>query len=169
MPSKKDNLPVHVNASEDQDQGSTIVYAPEVLNIITQTAVNEVEGVAGMCNPSGSLLRKNNANKGLRIEQSPEEVSVDIYIIVEYDRPIQKVAEEVQENVRRTVEGMTGMHVVRVDVHVMGVSFEKENTQQENAKQKAKLNASAGRKNDHTAISAGKSEITLSDDESEEN
>ena len=28
---------------------------------------------------------------------------------------------------RRSLEAMTGLHVVRVDVHVQGVSFEKEN------------------------------------------
>ena len=162
MASKKDNLPVHVNDG-DVEQGSSIVYAPEVLNIITQTAVNEVEGVAGMCSPSGSLLRKNSSNKGLRIEQSPEEVSVEIFIVVEYDRPIQKVAQEVQENVRRTVEGMTGMHVVRVDVHVMGVSFEKENTVQESAKKKARLAGGGKDKEETPPVTAGKSEVTLSD------
>ena len=31
-----------------------------------------------------------------------------------------------QENVRKSIESMTGLHVVRVDVHVQGVSFEKE-------------------------------------------
>ncbi|MBR1686288.1 MAG: Asp23/Gls24 family envelope stress response protein [Clostridia bacterium] len=165
MASKKDNLPVHVSTDAEQEQGSSIIYAPEVLNIITQTAVNEVEGVAGMCNPSGGLLRKNNANKGLRIEQSPEEVSVELYLIVEYDRPIQKVAQEVQENVRRTVEGMTGMHVVRVDVHVMGVSFEKENTVVESAKKKAKLTGSTEKKDADVKFEAGKAEITLEDEE----
>jgi hypothetical protein len=46
---------------------------------------------------------------------------------VEYGQPIQKVALEVQENVRKAIESMTGLHVVKVDVHVQGVSFEKEN------------------------------------------
>ena len=34
---------------------------------------------------------------------------------------------DAQENVRKAIESMTGLHVVRVDVHVQGVSFEKEN------------------------------------------
>ena len=41
--------------------------------------------------------------------------------------PIQTAAQNVQENVRKAIETMTGLHVVRVDVHVQGVSFEKEN------------------------------------------
>ena len=60
------------------------------------------------------------------MEVGTEEVSVDLYTIIEYGQPIQKVAQEVQENVRKNIEAMTGLHVVRVDVHVQGVSFEKE-------------------------------------------
>ena len=56
----------------------------------------------------------------------PENGIDEIYVTIEYGRPIQKVATEVQENVRRSLETMTGLHVVRVDVHVQGVSFEKE-------------------------------------------
>ncbi len=127
MASKKDILPV--NTDTEVEQSSTITYAPEVINIITSAAVNEVEGIAGMSSASGGLLtRKSNSNKGIRVELSTEEVSIDLYVIVEYDRPIQKVAQEVQENVRKAIESMTGLHVVRVDVHVQGVSFEKENS-----------------------------------------
>lgn len=162
MASKKENLPVRVKVSEDKEQGSSITYAPEVLNVIAQAAVNEVEGVAGISNPSGGLLRKNSTSKGLRIEQSPEEVAVECYVIVEYDRPIQKVAQEVQENVRKTVESMTGMHVVRVDVHVTGVSFKKENTAVANAAQKARLNS-----RDETSLPEGKVELSDADEAEE--
>ena len=44
-----------------------------------------------------------------------------------------------QENVRRSLETMTGLHVVRVDVHVQGISFEKENSALTAGAQKAKL------------------------------
>ena len=44
-----------------------------------------------------------------------------------YGTPIQTAAQNVQESVRKAIETMTGLHVVRVDVHVQGVSFEKEN------------------------------------------
>ena len=48
-------------------------------------------------------------------------------MIIEYGTPIQKAASDCQENVRKAIETMTGLHVVRVDVHVQGVSFEQEN------------------------------------------
>ena len=126
MASKKDNLPLTVE--NDTEQTSTITYANEVVAIIAGVAAGEVEGIAGMCNISGSILSKNrNITKGVKVEIGTEEASVDLYVVIEYGTPIQKAAQDAQENVRKAIESMTGLHVVRVDVHVQGVSFEKEN------------------------------------------
>ena len=126
MASKKDNLPLTVE--NDTEQTSTITYANEVVAIIAGVAAGEVEGIAGMCNISGSILSKNrNITKGVKVEIGTEEASVDLYVTAEYGKPIQKAAHDVQEAVRKAIEEMTGLHVVRVDVHVQGVSFEKEN------------------------------------------
>lgn len=126
---KKDNLPKAVEI--ENETASSITYANEVVAIIAGVAANEVEGIASMCNVSGGILGRNkNITKGVKVEVGTEEVSCDLYVIIEYDRPIQKVAQEAQENVRKAIEAMTGLHVVRVDVHVQGVSFEKENNAQ---------------------------------------
>ncbi len=123
---KKENLPVNVDL--DTEQGSNIIYANEVVAIIAGVAASEVEGIAGMCNVSGGLLGKNRSvTKGVKVEIGTEEASVDLYVIIEYGKPIQKVAYDAQESVRKAIETMTGLHVVKVDVHVQGVSFEKEN------------------------------------------
>lgn len=81
------------------------------------------------------LGRNKNITKGVKVEIGTEEASVDLYIVVEYGTPIQKAAQDAQENVRKAIETMTGLHVVRVDVHVQGVSFEKENNALEAGKQ----------------------------------
>ena len=125
MASKKDNLPLNVD--NDTEQTSSITYANEVVSIIAGLAAGEVEGIAGMCNISGSILSKNrNITKGVKVELGTEEAAVDVYLVIEYGTPIQTAAANVQENVRKAIESMTGLHVVRVDVHVQGVSFEKE-------------------------------------------
>ena len=127
MAPKKDNLPLTL----DQDSAGTITYANEVVAVIAGVAANEVEGVAGMCAASGisEVFSRNtrNVTRGIRVELGTEEVSVDIYLMIEYGTPIQTAAQNVQESVRKAIETMTGLHVVRVDVHVQGVSFEKEN------------------------------------------
>jgi hypothetical protein len=64
---------------------------------------------------------------------------VDLYVIVEYGTPIQIAALDVQESVRKAIETMTGLHVVRVDVHVNGVSFEKEKLEEKAGLENAAL------------------------------
>ena len=127
MAQKKEELPINVDV--DLQNGGTITYANEVLSIIAGVAANEVEGIAGMC-VSGGLSdiigRNRNVTRGVKVEIGAEEVSIDLYVIVEYGKPIQRVCHDVQENVRKSVESMTGLHVVKIDVHVQGVSFEQE-------------------------------------------
>ena len=125
---KKETLPMNIDIN-DLEPGSNIVYSNEVVSIIAGVAASEVEGIAGMVNvPNGGFMGKNrNVTKGVKVEIGTEEASVDLYVTVEYGKPIQKAAHEVQESVRKAIEEMTGLHVVRVDVHVQGVSFEKEN------------------------------------------
>lgn len=138
MALKKDNLPVNVEM--DMEQGSNITYANEVVAIIAGVAASEVEGIASMCNVSGNLLGKNRSvTRGVKVEIGTEEASVDLYVIMEYGTPIQKAAHDAQESVRKAIEAMTGLHVVRVDVHVQGVSFEKENNALDAGAKKAAL------------------------------
>ncbi len=112
----------------DLTPSSSITYANEVVAIIAGLAASEVEGIAGMCAVNSNLLNKNrNVTRGVKVEIGTEEVSVDLYVIVEYGMPIQRAAMDAQEGVRKAIESMTGLHVVRVDVHVQSVSFEKEN------------------------------------------
>jgi len=130
---KKENLPVKVDV--DLSNGGTISYANEVIATIAGVAANEVDGVAGMSVTGGIgdiWSRNKNITKGVKVEVGSQEAAVDLFIIVEYGKPIQKVAAEVQENVRKAMEGLTGLHVVKVDVHVQGVSFEMEKKATEN-------------------------------------
>ncbi len=128
MAPKKENLPLTTN--QDGEATGTITYANEVVAVIAGVAANEVEGIAGMCTASTGISdvfsRNKNITKGVKVDVGTEEVSVDVYLNVEYGVPIQTAATNVQESVRKSIETMTGLHVVRVDVHVQGLSFEKE-------------------------------------------
>ena len=99
------------------------------------------------------------------------DASFDLYVIVEYGQPIQKVCHDVQENVRKAIESMTGLHVVRVDVHVQGVSFEKEKQQTEINIEAAKSPAltagageAAGQKNSKNAKKARKKAVSAKEE-----
>ena len=130
--SEKDNLPVNAEPAVGTAYN---FYANEVIAIISGIAASEIEGIAGMVTAGGlgEIISKNrNITRGVKVEVGTEEVSVDLYTIVEYGQPIQKVASEVQENVRKSIESMTGLRVVRVDIHVQGVSFEKDKQDAQN-------------------------------------
>ena len=164
MAQKKENLPVKVDV--DLQNGGTITYANEVIATIAGVAANEIDGIAGMCISGGFseiLSRNRNITRGVKVEVGSQEAAVDLYIIVEYGKPIQKVAGEVQENVRKALESLTGLHVVRVDVHVQGVSFEKEN----NALNAGAKKALAEDKKETPLVEAPESEEKAAEDSAE--
>ena len=139
---KETNNSLPLTTDNDTTPSAKITYANEVVAIIAGLAANEVEGIAGMCSISGNILNKNrNVTKGVKVEIGTEEAAVDLYVIVEYGTPIQRAAMDAQENGRKAIESMTVRHVVRVDVHVQGVSFEKENNALQSGAESAALEA----------------------------
>ena len=116
----------------DENPNGTVSFATEVVATIAGLAATEVEGVASMTSQSNGLAdmfsRKNTRNftKGVRIDLDGNKVTVDITIVVEYGSPVPDVARSIQENVKKAIENMSGLNVRAVDVHVSGVSFERE-------------------------------------------
>ena len=116
----------------DENPNGTVSFATEVVATIAGLAATEVEGVASMSSQSSSFAdmfsRKNTRNftKGVRIDLDGNKVTVDITIVVEYGSPVPDVARSIQENVKKAIETMSGLDVHAVDVHVSGVSFERE-------------------------------------------
>lgn len=104
-----------------------IQIAPEVIEIIAGLATVEVTGVAGMSGGFvggiAELLGRKNLSKGVKVEVGQREAAVDVSIIVEYGNRIPEVATEVQRNVKRSIEQMTGLSVVEVNVHIHDVIF----------------------------------------------
>lgn len=125
-----ENYPSDVKLDENPD--GTVSFATEVVATIAGLAATEVEGVASMSSPSSGLAdmfsRKNarNFTKGVRIDLDGNMVTVDITIVVEYGSPVPDVARGIQENVKKAIETMSGLNVHSVDVHVNGISFERE-------------------------------------------
>jgi len=125
-----ENYPSDVKLDENPD--GTVSFATDVVATIAGLAATEVEGVANMSSPSSGLAdmfnRKSTRNftKGVRIDLDENRVTVDITIVVEYGSPVPDVARGIQENVKKAIETMSGLNVHSVDVHVSGVSFERE-------------------------------------------
>lgn len=118
-----------------EDRGSeniSIRISDEVIASIASVAAAQVEGVSAM---SGNLvndigdvfLGKKSGGKGVRVSSGQDEVELDLYINVKYGARIPEVAYRVQENVKKSVEGMTDLKVSRVNIHIQGISQGSEN------------------------------------------
>ena len=124
----ENNMTIDIEKGQDKGQ---ITYANEVIATIVSVATTEVEGISGIAGApssiSGILAKGSKAPRSVRVDMVGEDVNVDVSVMVDYGMPIQKVGRNAQENVRKSIESMTGLHVEKVDLHVVGVSFEKEN------------------------------------------
>ena len=125
-----ENYPSDVKLNENPD--GTVSFATEVVATIAGLAATEVDGVASMSSPASGFAdmfsRKNTRNftKGVRIDLDGNKVTVDITIVVDYGSPVPDVARNIQENVKKAIETMSGLDVRSVDVHVSAISFERE-------------------------------------------
>jgi uncharacterized alkaline shock family protein YloU len=77
----------------------------------------------GLAGGIAEMLGRRNLSKGVKVEVGEEQAAIDLFVIVEYGVRIPDVAWKIQENVKRAIEGMTGLEVVEVNVHVQGVNF----------------------------------------------
>ncbi len=116
--------------NDEKVKYGTVKIANEVVAIIAGLAATEVEGVAGMSGGMTAdfteMLGMKNLSKGVKVEVGEKEAAIDIFIIVEYGSKISEVAKNVQKKVKETVETMTGLKVVEVNVNVQGVNIPKE-------------------------------------------
>ena len=127
-----DNLPTSVQY--DTNSNGTVTFATEVISTIAALAANEVEGVASMYGVNSGLAeilsRKNqsgkNITKGIKVELVEGNLHVQVSIVIDYGSPVPEVAHNLQENIKKAVETMAGIHVDHIDIHVQGISFDKE-------------------------------------------
>lgn len=115
----------------------SVKIADEVIEVIAGMAASEVEGVAEM---SGSFVGdianifsrgKSSSTKGIKVEVGENEATIDLFLGVEYGVSIPDVAQKVQEAVKNAVEGMTGLNVLEINIHIQGVSFKSASEEKE--------------------------------------
>ncbi len=128
----EDEIPVEGN--------DTIKIANEAVATYAGIAVSEVSGVysmsGGFAGITEALSGKKNLAKGIKVDVDDKNAKIDVNIIVEYGARIPDVAFEIQTRVKKSVENMTGLKVLEVNVHVQGVHAitekdEKANTDKE--------------------------------------
>ena len=116
----------NVYTVKDEKDGGEVLIANDVIATIACVAATEVEGVAAMSgNITNEIIGKlgvKNSSKGARIDLDNGEVRAELSITMQYGYSIPKVCTLVQERVAAAVRNMTGLEVVEVNVHVVGVN-----------------------------------------------
>lgn len=114
----------------------SVYFASDVISTIAGLALTEIEGIANIIKYNGLRNDKNSKKnainiksltKGIKADVKDNKVSLSITGVIEYGYSVPEVCRAIQENVKKTVETMTGMTVENVDVHITSLSVEKEN------------------------------------------
>lgn len=105
----------------------SVQISDEVIAVVSSVASMEIDGVVGMSTSLTSgiaeLMGKKSFSRGVKAELDGENVKISVSITVKYGCKIQEVAWQVQQNVKKAVENMTGLNVLCVNVTVSGVAY----------------------------------------------
>ena len=115
-----------LETSEEVDQ---VQIADDVIAVVAEIAALEVDGIVGTTAGKVDFMQAFSGKKrpkGVKVEVAEDEFFIDLGVVVKYGAKIQKSCKEVQEKVKNSVETMTGLNVVSVNIHVVGVHFDKE-------------------------------------------
>ena len=102
-----------------------IEISPNAIAAIAYQAAIETYGVVGLASRNladglaNALVR--DPRHGVDVSAEGEEVTIDIYVVIEYGTRIASVANSVSHSVRFHVEKATGLPVKAVNVHVQGL------------------------------------------------
>ena len=123
-----------MQTKEENELGKVKIHHEAISTIASQV----VAGIPGVVKMSGSIveniaerLGKKAPDKGIKTEVVGNEVKVEVSVVVRYRTKIPEIAWQIQKNVRKIIEEMTGLHVTSVNVNVEGVQLpiEKEEAQ----------------------------------------
>lgn len=116
-----------------------VKISDEVVSVIAGIAAEEIDGIIelpqGVGNNISQILKgkKNNLGKSVKVTLVEDKAVIDLSVAVEYGVKIPDVVNSVQENVKTTVETITGLSVEAVNISVQNIYVPKQ--EQENLKE----------------------------------
>ncbi|KYH29816.1 MULTISPECIES: Asp23/Gls24 family envelope stress response protein [Clostridium] len=117
------------NLNKEMEAG-IVKISDEVVEVIAGLAASEIDGIEGMSTTlvggiTQILSGKKNVSKGIKVNVGEDSATIDLYVVVKYGIKIGDVARKVQENVKKSVELMTGLNVTAVNVYIQNVVLPK--------------------------------------------
>ncbi|EPH97759.1 alkaline shock protein 23 domain protein [Enterococcus faecalis 06-MB-DW-09] len=104
----------------------SLTYDDKVIQKIIGIALENVDGLLTVdggffSNIAEKLVNTDNVTAGINTEVGKKQVAVDLDIVVEYDRNIPEIAEQVKEVIQKEVTTMTQLEVIEVNINVVDV------------------------------------------------
>ena len=125
---KKEATPVahpvaHVEKHEVKGE---LTYADKVIQKIIGLSLEKVSGLLAVdggffSNLTDKLINTDNVTNGVNVEVGKEQVAVDLNVVVEYQKNVPAVYEEIKNVVVEEVSKMTDLEVVEVNVNVVDI------------------------------------------------
>ena len=116
--------------TQEMENGS-IQISEDVVASVTGMAVLEVEGVCGLSSSIGTdiaeMLGMKTLSKGVRLSTTETgALRIDCDVVSKFGQNIFELAKNVQENVKSSVESVTGLRVAGGNVTVCGIALPKD-------------------------------------------
>ncbi len=104
-----------------------VTIAPEVLVTIVQLTTQDIPGVhqltANWARGVNRFFGNTGVGAGVHVDVHEHQISIDLYVIVEHSVSMLQLARQIQTQVARAVEEMTGMGIKAVNVHITDVHY----------------------------------------------
>lgn len=120
----------HDSEQEDSMRGE-LNYEDKVVQKIIGIAIEQVDGLLSanggfFSNVAGKLVNTDNVTAGIETEVGKKQVAVDMDVIVEYGKDIEKIFEEMQEVIGKEVKNMTHLEVIEVNANIVDIKTKEE-------------------------------------------
>ena len=117
------------DASEEHGDDGTELGAIRVHNsviaAIARLAALKVPGVVEMSGSFAeglaSMVGKASFDRGIKVDMEDQKINLDLHIVIAFGVRIPQVAWRIQNDVRKTIEDMTGKKIGLINVIVQGV------------------------------------------------
>ena len=113
-----------------------VKISDEVVSVIAEIAADEIQGIVeiphGVSSNISQILKgkKSSNGKSVKVTLEEDKAIIDLNVAVEYGMRIPDIVSAVQENVKKTVEAMTGLNVDKVNVNVQNIYVPKQEQQE---------------------------------------
>ncbi|NHD18631.1 MULTISPECIES: Asp23/Gls24 family envelope stress response protein [Actinopolyspora] len=124
---------------DGDDRGGRTSIADSVVQKIAAIAAREVSGVhalgSGVSRAFGALRERvsggsgTSTSSGVRVEVGEKQAAVDLDVVVEYGVSIVELTRAVRRNVLSSVERMTGLDVIEVNIAVNDIRLPSEESE----------------------------------------